>query len=373
MNKVNIKRVIQVTFFFFIFSTVSIHFLQDKGIVIPIKTFDLHATCPFGAVETLGRLIIADKFIPKTHESNFWVLLSVTGSTILFGAFFCGWLCPLGSIQEWIGKLGKRLFKKKYNNIPIKIDKLLGNLRYVVLLLIVLQTTRHLSLMFVKIDPYYALFHFWTGEALPTAILVLFLVLLSSLLVQRPWCRWFCPFGAVQGILQLISPWKIRRTNKCISCNKCSKACPMKIDVANIEYVLDTRCNKCGECLDSCPIQGAIDHNLPISKGLSIKNRLTAGIIVVSLFILPIVIAEKIDLFKTSNKIVVKEGALKTSDIKGSMTIKEVANGFDVEKNRLYELLELSQEIPGDTKLRDIEDEVESLTLPVIRTKLETL
>ncbi|MCK5199835.1 MAG: 4Fe-4S binding protein, partial [Spirochaetales bacterium] len=228
-----VRKVIQIGFFGFVFLLTVSHVMEEWGIALPFSAASLHALCPFGAVETVGRLITQGKFIPKTHESNLWIFFATAGTTVLIGAVFCSWLCPLGSIQDWVGKLGNRIFKKRYNQfVPDKLDRVLGYLRYVVLILIVIDTTRMLSLTFAKVDPYYALFHFWTGEALISAIIVLLIVLAASLFIERPWCRWLCPFGAVLGLLQLIAPWKIRRnTDLCTSGGLCTKACPLNIDV----------------------------------------------------------------------------------------------------------------------------------------------
>ncbi len=367
-----VKRAVQILFFLFVFFMVLTHYLEDKGIELPFDYPDLHAVCPFGAVETAGRLILQDKFIPKTHESNLWVFLGSIGATILFGALFCGWLCPLGSVQDWIGRFGKKVLGKKYNRVPVKLDKLLGYLRYPVLGMIVVQTTKLVSLAFTKFDPYYALFHFWTGEALPSAIVVLLIVIAASFFVERPWCRWLCPFGAVQGLIQLISPWKIRRDKTiCIDCGKCTKACPMKIDVAVKSAVFDTRCNKCGECLSSCPVDGALDHKLPGKKGYSIKNRILSGVLVVVFFAAPIVLAEEAGLFKTTNRVEIKYGTLKAADIKASFTLRELADGFGTTVDELMEYLKLPAEISGDTKLKDIEDIDETITTRIIRDKME--
>jgi polyferredoxin len=233
-----------------------------------------------------------------------------------------------------------------------------------------------LSLAFVKVDPYYALFHFWTGEALPSAIIVLAVVLAASLFVERPWCRWLCPFGAVLGLVQLISPWKIRRnTDLCTSCGLCGRACPMNIDVDKKKAVYDTRCNRCGECLAACPVAGALDHSFPgKSKSgtpkLSLKNRfLTAGIILV-LFSAPILIAKQAGLFITSNKKEIIQGKLEIDDIKASMTLDDLAKGFDSTLETLLTYLGLPSDMSGDTMLKDIEDVIETVTTGVIREKM---
>lgn len=372
-----VRKVVQIGFFVFVFLLTAAHVMAEWGIVLPFSVASIHALCPFGAVETVGRLITQGKFIPKTNESNLWMFLAAAGTTVLFGALFCGWLCPLGSVQDWVGRVGHRIFKKRYNNfVPNKLDKVLGYLRYAVLILIVVDTTRMLSLTFAKVDPYYALFHFWTGEALISAIVVLLLVLAASLFFERPWCRWLCPFGAVLGLLQLIAPWKIRRnTSLCTSCGLCSKACPVNIDVAKKVTVFDTRCNRCGECLAACPVADTLDHSLPgKSKSgkqrLSLNNRFLTAAIVLVLFATPIIFAKQAGLFITSNKVEIVQGKLIVDDIKASMTLDELAIGFNTTLEILLNYLELPSDMSGDTKLKDIEDVVESATIGVIKRKM---
>ncbi len=372
-NQSWVRRSIQVGFFLFIFMMVLSHFLESNGSELRWSAPHLHAVCPFGAVETTGRLITQGQFIPKTHESNFWVLLATTGATLLIGAAFCGWLCPLGSVQDWIGRLGKKISGKRFNRVPYILDQMLGYLRYVVLALVVISTTRMISLVFVSVDPYYALFHFWTGEALPSAIAVLAVVLLASLVVERPWCRWLCPFGALQGILQLVSPWKIRRNPEiCINCDKWTRACPMRIKVSEKKFVLDTRCNRCGECLAVCPIKGGLEHSLPGKIRIPLKNRLLTAFLVLALFSAPIVISQQAGLFKTTNKVVVVEGTLKAEEIKSSMTLEELATGFNVSLDTLIAFLSLPESVPGSTKLRDLEDIDDSMTTKAVRSKMST-
>ena len=135
-----VRKVIQIGFFSFVFLLTAAHVLPEWGIKLPFSVASIHALCPFGAVETIGRLITQGKFIPKTNESNLWMFLATAGTTVIFGALFCGWLCPLGSIQDWVGKIGKKIFKKRYNNfVPNKLDRILGYLRYVVLILIIVD------------------------------------------------------------------------------------------------------------------------------------------------------------------------------------------------------------------------------------------
>jgi len=101
----------------------------------------------------------------KIHQSSFVLMVLVFTLAILFGPVFCGWVCPLGSIQEWVGKIGKRIHKRKYNHfIPLKFDRYLRYTRYLVLIWVLYMTATSGKLIFQEIDPYFALFNFWSSE-----------------------------------------------------------------------------------------------------------------------------------------------------------------------------------------------------------------
>jgi len=368
-----IRGIIQIAFFLFVFTIALSNFLDSRGINLPLLTpKNFHATCPFGAVETFGRLILDGNFISKIHESNLWIFSGVMLITITFGSVFCSYLCPLGSFQEWTGKIGKNIFKKKYNRfISNKFDHLSGYIRYVVLFMIMIFTTLRLSLVFQHVDPYYALFHFWMGDVFFTALIVLGAVTILSLFFERPWCRWFCPFGALQGIIQLISPWKIRRNKElCVSCGICTKSCPMRINIHEKACILDTRCNRCSTCFIVCPIKGAITHSLPKKPFLALKNNLITGILILSLFSAPIIFAKAKGLFITSNKPVIADSKLNSQEVKGSMTLNDLSKGFNINTGTIKNILEIPDETPDSTKIYDLEDINDLMTTNNVKLKL---
>jgi len=368
-----IRRVVQISFYLFVLMIVLSHVFERQGWNLPWPVLrNFHAICPFGAVETAGRLILDGSFIPKTHASNLWIFYGVVLVTITIGAAFCAYLCPLGSIQEWIGRLGKRLFKKKYNRIAgTKMDRILGYMRYGVLLAILVQSTRMITLVFQKVDPYYALFHFWSGDLFLGGIGVLGIILLLSLFVERPWCRWLCPFGALLGIVQLISPWKIRRNSElCNSCTACTKACPMGIDFTDKKAVLDTRCNRCGSCLTACRREGALTFSLPVKPMLKLRDGLVTALLIVVLFATPILIAHAGGWYNTSNKAVIERGTLVMNELKGSMTLRDLATGFDMEMETVFTLLGIPPQVPDSTKIYDLEEIDESITMHTVKMEL---
>jgi polyferredoxin len=87
-----------------------------------------------------------------------------------------------------------------------------------------------------------------------TTLWVLIILLGLSIMVPFFWCRYLCPYGALQGALSLLSPWKIRRNpDTCTLCRKCSQACPSAIQVHKNTTALSDECLSCRQCLQACP------------------------------------------------------------------------------------------------------------------------
>jgi polyferredoxin len=235
------RTAVQIFFFAFVSLITLNTILEKSNVSIPfISTASLHAICPFGGVVSIYRFITEGTFVQKIHESSFVLMVIAFLLSVAFGGVICGWVCPLGTFQEWLGKIGKKLFKKKYNQfIPVKFDKYLRFSRYIILILVIYMTATSAKLLFQSVDPYFALFNFWSDEVSVTALIVLGVTSLLSLFVERPWCKYACPYGAVLGIFNLFRVFKIRRNKPtCINCKMCDKACPMNISVSSSEVMI---------------------------------------------------------------------------------------------------------------------------------------
>ncbi|NMA18063.1 MAG: 4Fe-4S binding protein [Clostridiaceae bacterium] len=273
-KKSRVRTIVQILFFLLIALVVTNKILADSGHGLPfLSEASIHAVCPFGGVVSIYQFVTEGSYVHRIHDSSFVLMFLVLILTLLFGSVFCGWVCPLGSIQEWISKIGKKLFGKKYNHfMPKKIDKVLRYLRYGVLIWVLYVTAGTAQLVFRAVDPYYALFHFWTGEVAISALIILTLVVLASLWIERPWCKYLCPFGAVLGLISKISLFSLKRApGTCIGCKNCDRVCPMNIEISSRNSVRHTNCIVCLQCSseEACPVK----DTLLLSTKLKAENQ----------------------------------------------------------------------------------------------------
>jgi len=264
-NKPTLRVWIQLIMFALIL-LISINYtLVESGNGIPFMgEASLHAVCPFGGVVSIYTLFTEGTFVKKTHESSLVLMYIVFISTLFLGPLFCGWICPMGTFQEWIGKLGKKIFKNKYNRfIPYKVDTYLRWIRYGILAWVIYMSAVTGLLVFENYDPYNALFKFWTGEVAISGLIILGVVIILSLFVERPFCKYACPYGAVLGVFNLFRIIPLRRNqHTCIDCKLCDKACPMNIPVSVTGKVRDHQCISCYECTSDdgvCPVPNTME------------------------------------------------------------------------------------------------------------------
>lgn len=260
----NTRLIVQVFFFALIALIAVNHTLEEAGKAIPVlSSASLHAICPFGGVVSVYQFIAAGTYVHKIHSAAFVLMWIVFALTVFLGPVFCGWICPLGSIQEWFGKLGKKIFKRRFNRmIPYKVDRILRYLRYLMLGWVLYMTAVTGTLVFSDIDPYFALFNFWRSEVAIGGVIILAVVLVLSLIVERPFCKYACPYGAVLGVFNLFRIFKIRRRpSTCIDCKACDRSCPMNIPVSTSGAVRDHQCISCLKCTSEqvCPVENTVE------------------------------------------------------------------------------------------------------------------
>ncbi len=235
------------------------------------------ASCPIGSLQaTIG-------------SRSFHISLYVFGFLVIFGTLLgrsvCGFLCPFGLIQDLLHRIP---FPKKLKKLPG--EKLLRSLRFVMLLLFVI------ILPMIVVDatglgePWFCKYICPVGTleaGIPLVILnsalrgmlgflytwkllILGVILLTSLIIWRPFCRYLCPLGALYGLFNrfALTRYDVDRT-KCINCGRCADACRMNIRVWENPNSID--CVRCGSCIDACPT-GALGTLITVPKRKTAKE-----------------------------------------------------------------------------------------------------
>lgn len=187
----------------------------------------------------------------ETHWENVFYFLLLIPITYLFGKVWCGWICHLGAIQEFLYLPAK--FKILQDELS---QKILKYLRYVLIFALILQLIIQKNLYWCSIDPFWSIFNLdvdFTNYTF-SAILVI-LILLTSLFSFRPFCRAACPIGISLGWISAIPGASIIGIDgECASCKMCNKSCEINaITKFGKNSILDNKeCIACGDCIDNC-------------------------------------------------------------------------------------------------------------------------
>lgn len=247
-------------------------------------------SCPIGALQAV---ISSRSFSVSMYVGGF---LMVVGA--LLGRFVCGFLCPFGMIQEWLHKIPFPVKIKSF-----KADASLRYLKYLLLVVFVIglpmlahnsagvgsptfckyicpagtlegavplvllqggeaqqaQTLSQPALAAIDglpqlsvqlgeaVQPKYQ-----TGALFNWKMGVLIAVILLSVMIYRPFCKYLCPLGAVYGLMNPVALYRLRMDgSKCIHCGKCRKACGMCLDPERKQN--QAECVRCGDCVRACP------------------------------------------------------------------------------------------------------------------------
>ena len=216
--------------------------------------------------------------VAAIHPAAMFLLLTFLSMAFLLRKAFCGWLCPVGTISEWLWRAGQRLFRRNFRP-PRWVDIPLRGLKYLLLGFFVwavsgmtaegLESFLHSPYGMIADVKMLNFFRFMGT----TAGGVIAGLAAASLFIPNFWCRYLCPYGALLGITSLGSPLRVRRSPPaCIDCAKCARACPALLPVDRLISVKSAECTGCMLCVAVCPAENALAMEWPKSIA---RNRKT--------------------------------------------------------------------------------------------------
>jgi len=236
---------------------------------------------PIAGMMNFKYLLVTGR-VPAMHPAAMFLLVTFLSISFLFRKAFCSWLCPVGTLSEYLWRAGRKLFGRNFQ-LPRWLDIPLRGLKYLLLGFFVwaVSTMSADAIAAFMRSPYGVIadvkmlnFFRHIGE---TGLIVLGILVVASLFVQNFWCRYLCPYGALLGVTAFFSPVSVRRDDSvCIDCAKCAKACPSALPVDKLVSIKSAECTGCVECVAVCPAQGALQIALPQVLKAPNRGRLPA-------------------------------------------------------------------------------------------------
>lgn len=184
-------------------------------------------------------------------------VLTLIPLTIILGRFFCGWLCAFGTFNDSIYMVSKKVFKRKLTLNP-KVNSVLSQLKYVVLVSIIYFIWTKGSTLFTGSSPWDAFAQLPqfadVFSQLKIGFLILGPIIVGAMFIERFFCRYLCPLGAIYSIVSALRIFSISKpTEKCGNCRICTNNCPMGIELYKVDLVTNGECISCLRCTSVCP------------------------------------------------------------------------------------------------------------------------
>ena len=245
------------------------NFLKNKKInwikvVIQILSFALIPGLfegEFAAVGNIVSCIYKGNISWESVKYSVWMLLATVPATVLVGRFFCGFFCSFGAVQDllWLGSHRLRALFPGKRNLK-KADRIFRFAKYAVLFYFIIFIWSGVTAVKTagpwQVFGQYVSFGHWPGlkPLLSVGGVLLLLIFIGSLFVQRFFCRYFCPMGAIYSLISRVSFLKIEKPReRCGKCHLCTSKCTMGMNLTKKDRIAGGECINCQKCVSWCP------------------------------------------------------------------------------------------------------------------------
>ena len=215
----------------------------------------------FAAVGNIVSCIYKGNISWESVKYSVWMLLATVPATVLVGRVFCGFFCSFGAVQDllWLGSHRLRALFPGKRNLK-KADRIFRFAKYAVLFYFIIFIWSGVTAVKTagpwQVFGQYVSFGHWPGLKLLLSVggVLLLLIFIGSLFVQRFFCRYFCPMGAIYSLISQTSFLKIDKPRKeCGKCHLCTSKCTMGMDLTKKDRIAGGECISCQKCVSWCP------------------------------------------------------------------------------------------------------------------------
>lgn len=215
--------------------------------------------CPIGSLQSV--------ISGRKHRFSFYVLGILMLFGILLGRAICGFLCPFGLVQDLLHKIPLPKFK-----VPKKPDHVLRFVKYAVLVILVVLLPMTVRDEYGIGTPFFCKYvcpagtlgagvplliqnkplRMAIGTLFSWKVAVLVVIVLLSIFIYRPFCKYLCPLGAFYSFFNKFSVYQLQvNQDKCTGCKTCERQCKMNVEIT--KNINSPECIRCGKCIEVCP------------------------------------------------------------------------------------------------------------------------
>ena len=215
----------------------------------------------FAAVGNIVSCIYKGNISWESVKYSVWMLVATVPATVLVGRFFCGFFCSFGAVQDllWLGSHRLRALFPGKRNLK-KADRIFRFAKYAVLFYFIIFIWSGVTAVKTagpwQVFGQYVSFGHWPGlkPLLSVGGILLLVIFIGSLFVQRFFCRYFCPMGAIYSLISQASFLKIDKPREeCGKCHLCTSKCTMGMDLTKKDRIAGGECISCQKCVSWCP------------------------------------------------------------------------------------------------------------------------
>ncbi len=215
----------------------------------------------FSELKTVYKMIISGNFNFIQAFPSLVEFVAVMGITILMGRWFCGWICAFGAYNDLIYFISRKVFKVKFR-VNEKVDSVLKYVKYVVLVFIIIVSWTMGSSILASTSPWDAFGQITDLSTVFSSLLIglilLVLITIGAAFIERFFCRYLCPLGAVFAIISRIGITKINKPKAdCGKCRACTNNCSMGLNLYKVDGARGGDCINCLKCAEVCPRNNA--------------------------------------------------------------------------------------------------------------------